>query len=90
MVFLKFYVLSTVIVLITWLITVKTVAVKLKREGFITNKKTSRIEILHSILPLLVPIINIGLAIVFIFKIDDIERRFRNKIQKVYCEESEE
>lgn len=71
MIILKIYIISVVVCwLLAW-ITVNAIKQRAKREGKTTvTKKRGIFESIHGAIPLMVPVFNIFLALIFIFKFE--------------------
>ncbi len=76
---LKFYIISTALVLIIVVISALSMASELKREGLRPKTKSTPIECIRAYLPYLVPFINILLALISIFAYDTIKDDLRVK-----------
>lgn len=76
---LKFYIISTVLVLMVICVSAVSMTVELKREGLRPKTKSTPIERIRAYLPYLVPFINILLALIFIFAYDTIKDDLRVK-----------
>ena len=79
---LKFYLISTLICIIITVISIRSISIALIRDGYESKTKHTPWESLHACLPTLIPIINIFIALYFIFGSDDILSRTKLKRDK--------
>jgi uncharacterized protein YybS (DUF2232 family) len=60
-------------------ITSKAIGNRLKREGIIISGESSREELIHRLLPTLVPVFNIILALIFVFCADEMYKKLKKE-----------
>lgn len=78
---LKFYIYSLVITSLVMIISGLAMKERLKREGYKYTKKYSLFELIHGFLPALIPIFNIFLAFIFIFKYEELFAKMKEAIE---------
>jgi|GEM_PF-1539869 len=76
---LKLYIISTAICFFVTFITSKALTSQLKREGYETQNQSDAWEIIHSILPLFIPFLNIFIAFVCIACPDYIRSKIKEE-----------
>jgi uncharacterized membrane protein len=76
---LKFYLISTFISVMVFIISVVALGYRLKREGYIATETYTFWESLHSSLPILAPILNIIIALGCIFNSDEAYEKVKSK-----------
>ena len=79
---LKFYLISTLICIIIALISLRSMSTALKRDGYESKTKRAAWEWLHASLPIIIPIVNMFLALYLIFRSDDIISKTKLRMDK--------